>query len=198
MIIFDKLPNSEPYLLFQEKYESAKKMDQKNIEAISISSFNHEKNQVSSRFVNLKFIKNDQWIFFTNYNSNKAEDFKSHNQIYGIFYWGNINTQIRINAFIEKTTVEFNEEYFKTRKKEKNALAISSNQSKQISSFNDFIDRYKKVLKKDDLLKCPQYWGGYLFVPHSFEFWEGNENRLNKRIYFKKKGDTWIKYFLQP
>ena len=91
-----------------------------------------------------------------------------------------------MKAKIKKTSNEFNQKYFFDRSEEKNALAISSNQSKQIDSYNQVKENYNKSLKTDDLKKCPEYWGGYSFTPYYFEFWEGHESRLNKREVYKK------------
>ena len=198
MIKFYNLSKEKPYLLFKSKYNDALNSGQKNIEAISVSSFNTKMNEVDSRFVNLKFIENDKFIFFSNYNSPKALSFKSHNQITALLYWYNINVQIRIKATINKTSREYNQNYFFDRSKEKNALAISSNQSKLIKSYSQVKENYKKSLESDDLKKCPEYWGGYSFIPYYFEFWEGHESRLNKRVVFDKTDGIWKHSFLQP
>jgi len=198
MIKFDNLNQEIPYLLFKEKYDEALNSGQKNIEAISISSFNNEMSEVDSRYVNLKFISNDEFIFFSNYNSPKASSFNSHNQIAALVYWPSINVQIRMKAHIKKTSKEFNQKYFFDRSEEKNALAISSNQSKPIDSYDQVKENYNKSLKNDDLKKCPEYWGGYSFTPYYFEFWEGHESRINKREVFNKIDDSWEHLYLQP
>ena len=154
--------------------------------------------EVDSRYVNLKFISNDEFIFFSNYNSPKASSFNSHNQIAALVYWPSINVQIRMRAKIKKTTDEFNQNYFFDRSEEKNALAISSNQSKPINSYSQVKENYNKSLKNDDLKKCPEFWGGYSFTPYYFEFWEGHESRLNKREVYKKSDDIWKHLILQP
>ena len=198
MIEFNNLNQEDPYLIFKEKYEQALKADQKAIEAISISSYNKETNEVDSRYVNLKFISNDEFIFFSNYNSTKAASFNSHNQITALLYWLNTNVQIRMKAQIKKTSEEFNQNYFFNRSKEKNALAISSNQSKQIGSYGQVIENYNRSLESNDLKKCPEYWGGYSFIPYYFEFWEGHLSRVNKREVFDKIDGIWKHSFLQP
>ncbi len=185
-------------MLFKEKYDRALKVGQKAIEAIAISSFNNEMAEVDSRYVNLKFISNDEFIFFSNYDSSKASAFKSNNQISALFYWSSINVQIRIKAQIKKTSKEFNQKYFFNRSKVKNALAISSNQSKQIDSYNQVIKNYNRSIESDDLKKCPEYWGGYSFIPYYFEFWEGHESRINKREVFEKIDGLWNQSYLQP
>ena len=198
MIQFNNLNQEIPYLLLKEKYDEAVDAGQKGIEAISISSYNKEISEVDSRYVNLKFISNDEFIFFSNYNSPKASSFNSHNQIAALLYWPSINVQIRMKAKIKKTSNEFNQKYFFDRSEEKNALAISSNQSKPIDSYNQVKENYNKSLKNDDLKKCPEFWGGYSFTPYYFEFWEGHESRLNKREVYEKSDDSWKHLILQP
>jgi pyridoxamine 5'-phosphate oxidase len=198
MIEFNNLNQEIPYMLIKAKYDQAVDAGQKGIEAISISSYNKEVNEVDSRYVNLKFISNDEFIFFSNYNSFKAASFNSHSQIAALFYWPSINAQIRMKAKIKKTSNDYNQKYFFDRSEEKNALAISSDQSKPIDSYNQVKENYNKSLKNDDLKKCPEFWGGYSFTPYYFEFWEGHESRLNKREVFEKNDDSWKHLILQP
>jgi pyridoxamine 5'-phosphate oxidase len=198
MIKFNNLSQEKPYLLFKQKYEEAFNANQKNIEAISIASFNKDDNEVDSRFVNIKFIDKDRFIFFSNYNSPKSFAFKTHNQISGLFYWASTNVQIRLKANIEKTSLEYNQNYFKKRLPSKNALAISSKQSEVISSYEAVLNNFDEIFKKSNLTLCPEYWGGFSFVPYYFEFWEGHESRINKRLVFKKNDANWEKFIIQP
>ena len=198
MIQFNNLNLEIPYQFLQEKYDEALNAGQRGIEAISISSYNKDISEVDSRYVNLKFISNDEFIFFSNYGSPKASSFNSHSQIAALIYWPSINVQIRMKAKIKKTSNEFNQKYFFDRSEEKNALAISSKQSKPIDSYCQVIENYNKTLKNIDLKKCPDFWGGYSFTPYYFEFWEGHESRLNKREVYEKSHDSWKHFILQP
>jgi pyridoxamine 5'-phosphate oxidase len=198
MIQFNNLNQAIPYQIFKKKYDQALAANERIVEAIAISSYNNVITEVDSRYVNLKFITNDEFIFFSNYNSPKASDFRSSNQIAALVYWPSINTQIRMKAKIKKTSNDYNQKYFYNRAKEKNALAISSNQSKPIDSYNQVKENYNKSLKNDDLKKCPEFWGGYSFTPYYFEFWEGHESRLNKREVYEKSDDIWKHLTLQP
>lgn len=198
MIQFKNLSQADPYLLFKTKYDEAYRAGQEVIEAISISSFENKTNEVDSRFVNLKFVSDDEFIFFSNYKSPKANSFITHNQIAALIYWSSTNVQIRMKAKIRKLPNDYNQTYFEKRSKKKNALAISSDQSKPIDSFQQVIDNYNKSLNNDDLKKCPEYWGGYSFTPYYFEFWEGHESRINKREVFKKIDCNWRHSFVQP
>lgn len=198
MIKFNELSKDKPYIELETRYESALKMNQKNIEAISISSFSKELNEVNSRYVNLKFIKNKDLIFFSNYSSPKAKEFEEHHQVTALIYWNSINTQIRLKALIKKTSKEFNKNYFLKRSQQKNALAISSRQSELIDSYDSVKKNYNIALESDNLSDCPEYWGGFALTPYYFEFWEGHVSRLNKRDVYELKNNIWHKTVIQP
>ena len=198
MFRLTNLNNSTPYKLIEKYYDLALNKNEEHIEAISISSYSSEKNEVDSRFVNLKMIDNDEFIFFSNYHSPKASQFLSNNQIAAVFFWRTINVQIRMKAKIKKLPSEVSDKYFSERSKDKNALAISSRQSQKISSYEDVIKNYNLVLDKCNLEVRPDYWGGYSFTPYYFEFWKGHESRLNKREAYEKSDDSWKHLILQP
>lgn len=199
MIEFYDIDKAEPYSIFKTKYNLAHKLGQSKIEAIAISSFNKTHDEVDSRFVNLKFIKGNEFIFFSNYNSPKSIAFSTHNQIGALIYWSSTDTQIRMKAKIKKTSISYNNSYFQKRSFNKNALAISSSQSEIISSYNEVLRKYEGAKENNDLSICPKYWGGFSFVPYYFEFWEGHKSRINKRIAFNiKNHDIWEKSILQP
>tara|TARA_B100001248_G_scaffold256929_1_gene238643 strand:+ start:1278 stop:1874 length:597 start_codon:yes stop_codon:yes gene_type:complete len=198
MIEFINISDELPYKIFKNRYEDAVSANQSIVEAVCISSYSSSNKEVNARFVNLKFVNEKEFIFFSNYDSPKSEDFKSHNQITALFHWSSTNVQIRMKAKINKTSREFNLKYFSGRDEKKNALAISSNQSKPISSYEKVSENYNKSLNNDNLKDCPEYWGGYSFVPYYFEFWEGHESRLNKREVYEMRNDGWSQYILQP
>lgn len=198
MINFLNNNNQEPFVILRKKYEQALSADQQTIEAISVSSYDNVKMEVDSRYVNLKFVCDNEFIFFTNYNSPKAKQFASNNQVAVTIYWSSINIQIRMKAKIVKTSIEFNQNYFAKRDSKKNALAISSHQSNEIISFEEVTANYGKTIKNKDLTKCPDYWGGFSFKPYEIEFWEGSEFRLNKREKYSLIKSEWHKSILEP
>jgi pyridoxamine 5'-phosphate oxidase len=197
MIKFKNLSQITPFIIIKEKYEQALKKNQKNIEAISIASYSKTNSFVDSRYVNLKMIDGENFIFFSNYESPKSKQFEEHNQISALIFWNTINTQIRINGSIKRTDEAFNQLYFSKRMLEKNALAISSNQSKPIASYGHVIAKYKETLNSDSLDICPDYWGGFIFKPTTIEIWKGEENRLNRREKYARI-DGWKKVVLSP
>ena len=199
MINFLNPSPEKPYILFQSLYQQAIENGQKGVEAISVSSYNQLLKEVEARYVNLKYIDNNEWIFFSNYRSPKANQFESHNQVSVLIYWASINTQIRIKAKIFKASSKFSDQHFQGRTKEKNALAISSNQSEVIDSYDEVTKNFHETLEimTSDTPR-PDFWGGYSFTPYYFEFWQGHENRLNKRHVFKQQKDEWTEQLLQP
>ena len=199
MIDLVNIASDTPHNIFLDLYNKALKEKQRGIEAIAISSYDKFSNEVESRFVNLKYITGNEWIFFSNYLSPKAMQFESHDQISALFHWGAINSQIRLKANISKTSVEFSDDHFHGRTMEKNALAISSNQSQPIDSFDSVKENFHTALASmDSESQRPEYWGGYSFIPYYFEFWEGHENRLNRRQVFSMEESSWNESLLQP
>ena len=198
MIEFINPLNHEPYLRLKAENDAALENGQEYIEAISIASYSNDQEYVDSRYVNLKLIDGDKFIFFTNYNSKKSIQFMSHKQIAVNIFWQKTNTQIRIKANVRKLSKKYNNSYFRTRSPSKNALAISSQQSQAISSYSKVIEKYEEVMKNNDLKECPSYWGGYEFIPYEIEFWKGHQFRLNKRDLFVKVDKLWSHNILEP
>ena len=199
MIKLISISKEKPYKRLKESYQAALEKNQKNIEVIGISSFNKKLNEIDSRFVNLKYIVNKELIFFTNYNSKKASDFNTHNQVGVMLYWSKIDMQIRIKGIIKKAESNFSDKHFKERNLSKNALAIASEQSQLIDSYDESIQKHNNILKKNKKLTVrPDNWGGYSITPYYFEFWTGHEFRINQRIHFKLINNQWEKTLLQP
>ena len=187
-----------PYLIFKKKYDEAIKKNQTFVEAMVITSFSKKNNEVDTRFVNLKIVDSSNFIFFTNYLSPKAIDFNEHPQVSLAFFWDKTNTQVRIKAKIKKTSSNFNNQYFKGRPKEKNILAISSNQSSKVDSYDLIKKKYEKTLREKKIENCPDYWGGYACTPYYFEFWTGHRHRINLREAYSNIGNKWEKSILEP
>tara|TARA_B100001057_G_C22779438_1_gene923036 strand:- start:262 stop:861 length:600 start_codon:yes stop_codon:yes gene_type:complete len=199
MFKFQNISNLKPYEYFHDCFENAIKNKQRIIEAMVVSSFSKRLNQTNSRFVNLKIIKDKDFIFFSNYESLKAQDFKDNDRISCLLHWDSIKLQIRMNGTVKKTSQEFSNNYFYNREISKNILAASSNQSRIVKSYEEVVKKYNSVKKELKNLKRPDYWGGYSFRPYYFEFWEGHDYRINKRKVFSlNKDSSWKEYYLEP
>jgi pyridoxamine 5'-phosphate oxidase len=199
MVIFINNSSKEPLKKFRKEYQRATNAEQLIVEAMCVSSFNASSQIVDSRFVNLKIVDSEKFIFFSNYDSPKSVQFESHEQVALNIFWNTTNVQIRMKGSIKRASKKYNEAYFKNRSPKKNALAISSHQSQKIDCYESVKKKYQAVFKNENLKKCPEYWGGFIFRPFYFEFWEGNSSRLNHRNAFELKGDnTWKEFCLEP
>jgi pyridoxamine 5'-phosphate oxidase len=196
MIRFNINKKIEPYKIFLDKYKAAETASQKNIEAACLSTCSTN-NTPNSRFINIKYINNDEFIFFSNYKSSKAEDIDANKNVSLTFFWNSINVQIRIQGVVEKLDEYRSDAHWKLREDDKNILSISSNQSSKIASYNDVIGKYKES-SKHNILKRPCYWGGYVIIPNYFEIWQGHKSRINKREAFELKDDNWKSFCLEP
>ena len=202
MIDFSQLNDacSLPISLLKKYYLDALSNKQNAIEAIVISSIGRGSEYADARYVNLKYVTDDSLIFFSNYKSQKGLQFDEHknSQITALIYWNSINTQIRIRGKISICDSKFSDEHFASRSINKNALAASSYQSQKIDSYQSVEKNYKEALKKNDLSKRPEFWGGYKIKPVYFEFWEAHNYRLNKREVYEELNGNWDHYLLQP
>lgn len=201
MINFNELSSpEEPFRIFKEHYLNALQEKQSAVEAIVISSIGINMEYADARYVNLKYVTNDSLIFFSNYQSNKASQFNEYknSMVSAVIYWDALNIQIRMRGHINQCSNDFSDSHFHGRGDSKNALAISSKQSKKINNYEDVIKNYQLTLDEGNLSKRPVYWGGYEIKPVYFEFWQAHKFRLNKREVYEKVNNDWNYYFLQP
>ena len=153
-----------------------------------------------SRIVLLKDFSLNGFTFFTNYNSNKGKSIAKNPAVGLHFFWPELERQIRISGFAEKTSNEISDNYFNSRPVLSQIAAIVSNQSSKIKSReilqNSFVSEKEKL--GDDKIKRPENWGGFLVKPVRFEFWQGRESRLHDRILFEKAEENWVISRLAP
>ena len=199
-MLFKSLPESIPFLKFQDFYLQAEDAGQPFTEAGCISSVDQD-GAPHARYVNFKYFFEDNLIFFSSYTSNKALDFDKNQKVAINFWWPSIDVQIRAEGIISKCPEKFSDEHFYGREQGKNIAAIASDQSKLIDSYEMLEDRYEHIkssIESGELEEVrPENWGGYQVKVTFFEFWEANKDRLNYRECYKRKGDKWDKFFLQ-
>lgn len=153
-----------------------------------------------SRIVLLKGYGEEGFSFFTNYESQKGNALAQYPKASLLFFWPELQRQIRITGKVEKTSVEESEEYFRSRPRGSRLGAWTSEQSQEIPSRKTLEERYEVFDRKfpeEDIPK-PPHWGGYRLTPLTFEFWQGRENRLHDRISFRKENGKWRTARLAP
>ena len=154
----------------------------------------------SSRVVLLKDLNEDGFTFFTNYESKKAVHIAANPFGSVLFFWPQIERQVRIEGKILKASQNESDEYFRTRPEGSKIGAWASPQSKRIPS-REYLENLQKDylnLFKRKALERPEHWGGYKLIPDLVEFWQGRENRLHDRFEYSRNGGTWEVHRLAP
>lgn len=181
---------------FNEAVES--KITEPN--AMALSTVSHDLIP-SSRIVLLKSFNDEGFIFFTNYESEKGKEIAFNNNVSLLFFWAELERQIRITGKAEKISKEESEEYFFTRPLKSRIGAWASQQSSVIENRNVIIKEFMKLSAEFALrrkIPLPEFWGGYRVYPSKFEFWQGRESRLHDRIRFTLVDGKWEIERLSP
>lgn len=139
--------------------------------------------QPSSRVVLLKQLVEEGFIFFTNYDSKKGQDLSENNNASILFFWEKLERQVRIEGTIEKVPEQISEDYFNARPKLSQIGAVISEQSKALEN-REMLESKFKNFDKENKIKRPENWGGYILKPKYFEFWQGRANRLHDRLVY--------------
>ncbi len=167
--------------------------------AMSVATFGTD-GFPGSRIVLLKDFGENGLTFFTNYTSNKGKSIAKNPAVGLHFFWPELERQIRISGFAEKTSDEISDRYFYSRPVLSQIAAVVSNQSSKIASREFLQNRFETVKNETagEIIKRPENWGGFLVTPVKFEFWQGRENRLNDRILYENENGNWVISRLAP
>jgi len=147
----------------------------------------------SARIVLLKGLSAEGFIFFTNYESNKGKELAANPQAALVFFWKELERQVRIEGLVAKLGEADSEAYFATRPVASKIGAWASPQSRPIegrSVLEGNVVKYENLFGKETIPK-PPYWGGYLLRASKIEFWQGRRSRLHDRILYTKQDETW-------
>ena len=192
--------NSNPFKQFGEWFNNACECKVHEPNAMTVSTVDSN-GFPSSRVVLLKSWDEKGFVFYTNYTSKKAKDIEVNNKVSLLFFWVDLERQLRIDGFAEKVSTTESLRYFLSRPFGSRLGAWVSHQSTIISSRSLLEMQFEKMKNKfaDGKIPLPDFWGGFRIVPCRFEFWQGRENRLHDRFEYKLKSDnTWEISRLSP
>lgn len=154
----------------------------------------------SQRTVLLKFFDEQGFVFYTNYQSNKAEEIAFNSQVSMLFPWYGLQRQVKIQGRAEKVSREQSLKYFLSRPIGSQLGAWTSPQSKIIESRDFLMLQWQKMREKfkDGQIPLPDFWGGYRITPEKIEFWQGQPSRLHDRFEYRRKQNAWDIVRLAP
>jgi len=189
-----------PFKQFARWYEAAEYAHPKLPNSMTLATARRD-GRPSARMVLLKGFDEDGFVFFTNYESQKGRELEENPQAALVFYWANIDRQVRIEGSVSKTSREESVEYFQTRPAESRLSAWASKQSSPVKSRQVLEDEMKRLTTEyqNSEIPLPPYWGGYRLVPTVIEFWQNRPGRLHDRFRYTRQGDgQWLIERLAP
>ncbi len=154
-----------------------------------------------ARIVLLKGVENGGFTFFTNYNSHKGNEMDTHKCVALLFFWKELERQVRIEGIVRKLDAQDSDAYFHSRPEGSRIGAWASPQSSVIADRSVIENNYADYTTKFAGIAPPRppHWGGYSVEPTSIEFWQGRSSRMHDRILFTKNADgIWDKCRLAP
>ena len=190
-----------PFELFQEWFEEAKKKEINDPNALALGTANKE-GVPSVRMVLLKGFDKNGFIFYTNLNSQKGNEIKENPKATMCFHWKSLLRQIRIVGTLKQVDDKVADDYYNSRSYMSRIGAWASKQSSTLKSRDELLDaleNFKKKYKDEDTVPRPNHWSGWNLKPTNIEFWLDGENRIHERLkYTLNKSGNWSKSLLSP
>lgn len=189
----------DPMLQFTQWFEQALKAEVNEPNAMSVATV-AANGRPSSRIVLVKQFDERGFTWYTNYDSRKGHELEDNQYAALLFFWSELERQVRIEGRVERTSNEESDRYFRSRPLKSRLSAIASRQSAPIGSRAELEQNYEAVARQagDDPAR-PGNWGGFRLVPERLEFWQGRRSRFHDRIVYERQEDgSWTRLRLQP
>ncbi len=190
--------SASPFIQFSKWLEDAVKAQVYDPNACSLATVDGEGRPVS-RAVLLKALEDEQFVFYTNYQSRKSSHLENNPNTCMHFPWFALQRQVIVTGMVEKIETGQAEEYFMSRPLESRLGAWASAQSEEVDSRESLERSYLEMQEKfGDNPPKPTHWGGYALLPESIEFWQGGPSRLHDRFMYRLEKGEWTIQRLNP
>ena len=190
---------ADPFEQFSSWWEDAVAANAEEVNAMTLATADAA-GRPSARIVLLKGMNQGGFEFFTNYESDKAKEMAVNEHVALVFFWKELERQIRIEGIVSKLPGHVSDAYFLSRPESSRIGAWASPQSTTISSREVLEEQVSAVKKRFEgkEVSRPPFWGGYIVKPGMIEFWQGRPNRLHDRIAYTSENGLWVKRRLAP
>lgn len=188
----------DPMVLFEQWQKDANAAGLADPTGVVVATVQPD-GSIRQRFVLLKGVSEDGFVFFTNYNSDKAVALAQNDRSSMLFPWNELDRQVSVSGKVEKIAESESDAYFAARPRASQIAAWTSQQSQPIASRAALEAQYQATLERFDGndVARPPHWGGFKLVPERIEFWQGGEDRLHDRFVYQYT-NGWNRSRLQP
>ncbi|MDW8146230.1 MAG: pyridoxamine 5'-phosphate oxidase [Roseiflexaceae bacterium] len=189
----------DPLVQFQRWFDQAVELGLIEPNAMTLATATPD-GRPSARMVLLKGVDNGGFVFFTNYESRKGVELTMNPWAALVFYWPELERQVRVEGRVERISPEESDAYFASRPNGSRIGAWASRQSSVIGSRAELEQRVAELerLYANREIPRPPFWGGFRVIPDAIEFWQGRPNRLHDRLRYRRDAGRWIIERLSP
>lgn len=191
--------NADPMRQFGVWFEEAASAQLLDVNAMTLATTTAN-GDPAARIVLLKGFDDDGFVFFTNYDSAKGRELAAHPRACLLFFWVELERQVRITGPVTKVSAAESDEYFHSRPFESQVGAWASAQSTPVADRGVLETRYAQLAAQYDgqTVPLPSFWGGYRVAPEQVEFWQGRPSRLHDRLLYTRGTSGWSRRRLSP
>lgn len=189
----------DPVEQFRRWFEEALAANLHEPNAVTLATATKD-GKPSARIVLLKGYDERGFVFYTNYEGRKARDLEENPRAALVFYWGELERQVRIEGHVSRVPEKESDEYFASRPRGSQLGAWVSEQSRMVTARGYLEEKLRRLEAEyaNREVPRPPFWGGYRVEPEVIEFWQGRENRLHDRLVYRREDGGWRIERLQP
>ena len=189
----------DPIRQFARWFEEARQAELLEPNAMTLATASAD-GSPSARIVLLRSADERGFAFFTDYRSRKGRELEANPRAALVFYWGELERQVRVSGTVSRVSRDENEAYFLSRPRGSRLGAWTSHQSTGIEARADLEERLEAMAARFEGgdVPLPPHWGGFRVRPDAIEFWQGRENRLHDRIRYLREAGAWKVERLSP